>query len=136
MANRVRNISEYIKQYPKHMEFLWDQSRGGYDYINYSPNESSRNISKKDILFFFTQMYDSIDMNLMAHLTLFNKLVLILIISLLILFLLIVLFLSYFMYYTTKSYVFYLCLFYVLIVSFILMVIFIKNHIKVCKILY
>ena len=130
-TEEIQVLSEFLKRYPQHIEFLWDRNGGGYDYINYSPSESSRDISKKDILFFFTQLYDSIDMNLMKHLTLFNKLISILMISLIILFVLLVLFLSYFMFYTDKSYVFYLCLFFVLIMCFVMIVIYIKNHIKV-----
>jgi hypothetical protein len=132
----LQAMSDFVKRYPQHIEFLWDQLGSGYDYINYSPSESSRDISKKDILFFFTQLYDFIDMNLMRHLTLFNKLISILMVSLVILFILLVLFLSYFMFYTEKSYIFYLCLFFVLIMCFVLIVVYIKNHIKVGSLIF
>ena len=128
---QLQQVSPFIRRFDQHTEFLWDQSTGGYDHFNYSPSETSRHISKKDLLFFFTQLYHSIDMHLVNHLTLFNKLILVLIVGLAILFVLLVLFLSYFMYYTTKSYYFYICLLFSVVSGFILIVLFIQNHIKV-----
>ena len=124
-------MSPFLRVYPKRVEFVWDKKRTCYDQINYTPNLTTRHICKKDIVFFFTQLYDQIDMDLMKHLTLYNHLALIMKISLIILFLLLLIFLAYYMFIATKSIVFYLCLFYSLVVAFIVIVIFIQNHIKV-----